>query len=199
MHAIRYGLALLGLLFIPSSVLIWVLIHPFIAFWRRLGIYGTYALVAVVEAAVAIGLFQVRRPLLAVEFGTHGWVLALAVAVLALSAWLRRRLHRHFSVGQLLGFPELAPARYPPRLVTDGLHARVRHPRYLQYLLVVGGWALVANYLATYVLFALMIPAVWLVVVLEERELRARFGPAYEDYCRQVPRFLPRRRPPAPG
>jgi protein-S-isoprenylcysteine O-methyltransferase Ste14 len=32
------------------------------------------------------------------------------------------------------------------------------------------------------------------VVVVEERELRERFGLAYEEYCRQVPRFVPKLR-----
>ena len=194
MSAIRYDLALLGLLFIPTSILVWVVIHPFVGFWRRLGMRGTYAAVLVIEAAVAFGLFQVRKPLLAVEFGSHWTVLVPGVGILAVAVWLRTRLQRHFSVAQLLGFPELAPDRFPPRLVTVGLHAHVRHPRYLQYLLVLAGWALVANFLATYLLLALMVPAVWLVVVLEERELRARFGAAYDDYCRRVPRFWPRLR-----
>ena len=194
MSAFRYYLALVGLLLIPTSVLMWVIIHPFIAFWRRVGLSGTYAVVVAVEIAVAIGLFQVRRPLLAVEFGNHWAVLLCGVGTLGLASWLRARLHRHFSAAQLLGFPELAPDRFPPRLVTDGLHARVRHPRYLQYLLTLAGWALVANYLAMYAILALMVPGVWLVVVLEERELRARFGPAYDEYCRRVPRFIPRRR-----
>jgi protein-S-isoprenylcysteine O-methyltransferase Ste14 len=40
------------------------------------------------------------------------------------------------------------------------------------------------------------IAGIWTVLTLvaiaiEERELRARFGVAYEDYCRQVPRFVP--------
>jgi len=30
------------------------------------------------------------------------------------------------------------------------------------------------------------------VVYLEEPELRERFGKQYEDYCRRVPRWLPR-------
>jgi len=31
-------------------------------------------------------------------------------------------------------------------------------------------------------------------VLMEERELRDRFRAEYEEYCRQVPRYLPRRR-----
>jgi len=193
LSALRYYLALSGLMLIPTSVLMWALIHPLVAFWRRVGLCGTYAVAAIVESAVVVGLFQVRRPLLAVEFGTHWPSLIVGIVVLALSVRLRIQLHRHFSAAQLFGLPELAPDRFPTRLVTDGLHAWVRHPRYLQYLLIVAGWALVANYLAFYALLALMAPAVWVVIVLEERELRARFGPAYDDYCRRVPRFVPRR------
>jgi len=39
---------------------------------------------------------------------------------------------------------------------------------------------------------------VFLIVQLEERELRERFGTEYEAYCRRVPRFVPvrGRRPP---
>jgi hypothetical protein len=33
----------------------------------------------------------------------------------------------------------------------------------------------------------------------EERELKARFGAAYDRYCRQVPRFIPRLRPVDPA
>jgi protein-S-isoprenylcysteine O-methyltransferase Ste14 len=34
------------------------------------------------------------------------------------------------------------------------------------------------------------------VVQIEEPELRKRFGASYEDYCRKVPRWLPRLRRP---
>jgi protein-S-isoprenylcysteine O-methyltransferase Ste14 len=46
--------------------------------------------------------------------------------------------------------------------------------------------------------FAWITGAAWLAPVMvsismEEREMRSRFGAAYEDYCRRVPRFLPLR------
>jgi protein-S-isoprenylcysteine O-methyltransferase Ste14 len=31
------------------------------------------------------------------------------------------------------------------------------------------------------------------VVLLEERELRDRFGAEYDEYCRRVPRYIPGR------
>jgi protein-S-isoprenylcysteine O-methyltransferase Ste14 len=135
-----------------------------------------------------------RRTLLAVEFGTSWPLLTLGMLCLAVAVRLRVSLHRHFSNTQLMGLPELAPDRYPQQLVTEGLHARVRHPRYLQYLLVLAGLALIANYAALYLTLAVLVPGIWLIVILEEKELRARFGPAYDDYCRRVPRFIPRRR-----
>ena len=32
---------------------------------------------------------------------------------------------------------------------------------------------------------------VWLVIRLEEKELRARFGAAFDEHCARVPRLLP--------
>ena len=32
----------------------------------------------------------------------------------------------------------------------------------------------------------------WFVVFYEERDLRVRFNGKYEEFCRQVPRWLPR-------
>jgi len=41
---------------------------------------------------------------------------------------------------------------------------------------------------------AAALPLLWLTVILEERELRQRFGAAYDGYCQRVPRFRPHRR-----
>ena len=194
MNTFRYHLALLCTVMLPPGLLTWVLVHLFIKFWRRVGLFWTYVMITAVVCPGVAGLFLMRRTLLAVEFGTNWLLLALGVLCVAGAVRLRVSLHRHFSNQQLMGLPELAPDRYPQQLVTEGLHARVRHPRYLQYLLVMAGLALMANYLALYLTLAVLVPGIWLIVILEEKELRARFGPAYDDYCRRVPRFIPRRR-----
>jgi protein-S-isoprenylcysteine O-methyltransferase Ste14 len=194
MNIFRYYLALLYTIMLPPTLLIWVLIHPFIKFWRRVGLLWTYLMVTAVVCPGIVGLFLMRRTLLAVEFGTSWPLLALGILGVAVAVRLRVSLYRHFSNQQLMGLPELAPDRHPQQLVTEGLHARVRHPRYLQYLLVLAGFALMANYLALYLTLAVLVPGIWLIVILEEKELRARFGPAYDHYCRRVPRFIPHRR-----
>lgn len=69
MTLVRYYIALFLIIAIPSALLLWLLIHPFVRFWRRLGPVRTYGLVGVVLALAMAGVFRVRRYLLAVEFG----------------------------------------------------------------------------------------------------------------------------------
>jgi protein-S-isoprenylcysteine O-methyltransferase Ste14 len=116
----------------------------------------------------------------------------LGVVCSAVSGYLGLLLYPHLNIRVLLGLSELAPDRYQSRLITTGLYARLRHPRYVQIALGSLGCALIANYLASYLIFALWLPGIYLIVVLEERELRQRFGEAYRTYCGQVPRFVPR-------
>jgi len=194
MNMLRYYLALMLTIMIPPGLLTWVLIHPFIKFCRRVGLLWTYVMVAAVVCPSIAGLFLMRRTLLALDFGDSWPLLALGLLCVAVAVRLRVSLHRHFSNQQLMGLPELAPDRYTQQLVTEGLYAHVRHPRYLQFLLVLAGFALLANYLALYLVLAVGGLGIWLIVILEEKELRERFGPAYDDYCRRVPRFIPRRR-----
>ena len=72
-----------------------------------------------------------------------------------------------------------------------GLTPRLRHPRYVQLLLAFGAYTLLVNYIVTYLYFGVTLLAVYLVVVLEERELCERFGDEYRRYAAKVPRFIP--------
>lgn len=180
-------------MFLPPMLLYWCLLHPWVHVWRRLGPVLSMVLLWSVVALGTAGLFQVRGPLLATDFGTNRVLFAAGLVCLAVAAWLRRKLGRELRFQTMIGLPEVAPGNYPQRLVTEGLHAHVRHPRYLQLLLALLGWSLLANHPASYVACALWLPGVWFIVQLEERELRGRFGREFEAYCERVPRFIPRR------
>jgi protein-S-isoprenylcysteine O-methyltransferase Ste14 len=51
---------------------------------------------------------------------------------------------------------------------------------------------LIVNYAGLYVLVLCAVPAGYVMLFLEERELVRRFGTAYENYQREVPQLIPR-------
>jgi protein-S-isoprenylcysteine O-methyltransferase Ste14 len=80
----------------------------------------------------------------------------------------------------------------PVALLTKGPFARVRNPIYLGAAIVVVGLTFVYQMpVWTYAKLALLFVAAHLaVVLLEEPQVRKRFGPAYDEYCRRVPRWM---------
>ena len=192
MTTFRHVLTLLMLMFMPGAVLFWFLVHPFIRFWRRLGLRRALAIYYTLMVAFVAGVFLLRKTLLAVDFGTNPVLIAVAVPMLAASIVLRRKISRHLRFSTLGGLPELAPESHPQPLLTEGIYSRIRHPRYVEALLVMASLALIANNLASYVNWIIGIPGVLLIVRIEEHELRDRFGAEYEAYCARVPRFVPR-------
>jgi protein-S-isoprenylcysteine O-methyltransferase Ste14 len=192
MDTFRHWLTLLMLMFMPGAVLFWFLVHPFVRFWRRIGLRRFMAIQYTFLAAFAAGVILLRHTLLAVDFGTNPILIAWAVPILAASIVLRLQISRQLRFSTLGGLPELAPESHPQPLLTEGIYARVRHPRYVEVLLVMASLTLIANNLASYVNWIVALPSVLAVVRLEERELHDRFGAQYDAYCARVPRFVPR-------
>jgi len=56
------------LMFMPGAVLFWFLVHPFVRYWRRIGLRRTLAINYVLLAAFATGVVLLRKTLLAVDF-----------------------------------------------------------------------------------------------------------------------------------
>ena len=86
-----------------------------------------------------------------------------------------------------------APIDAPIRLVIIGPYRCIRNPMYVAVLTVIFGQALAiaSTALVVYGLgVALMFHVV--VIVYEEIALAHQFGEEYRDYCRRVPRWLPR-------
>ena len=192
MNTIRYFLALFLIVSLPSLFLYWLLVHPFVHFWRGQGIGVTYTSLLTIITASMIGLFSFRHFLLSIDYGTNAALIALGLVFLALAGWMRFTIQKKLSLRVLLGLPEIAPDRFPRALITDGIYARMRHPRYVQFLMALLGYALITNHLAVYLTTALWVPGIYLIVLLEEKELRDHFGDSYQAYCHKVPRFLPK-------
>ena len=189
-----YYIALITVVCVPPAIFLWFLIHPLASFWRRLGAVATYLVVIPILVSIGAVLYYFRGPLLSIHFEPRLSLVVIAVFLLAVGIYLGLLRVRHLTISMLIGIPEISKEGQPGKLLTEGIYGHVRNPRYLEIGFGLAGIALIVNYLAVYIVFIAYIPVIYLVVQLEERELRKRFGEAYERYCQDVPRFIPRLR-----
>lgn len=193
MDSVRYWIAVIALLGTPPGILLWFVIHPLAPFWRRVGPVPAYAAMAATTVVSGVGAWLVRTPLLGRDLGTSYVTLAAAVVAVALTAWLAIHRRRHLTSRILSGVPEFSARAYPGELLTEGVYGVIRNPRYVEVFLAVLAYALAANYTGTYVLALVAVPvSLYLVVLMEERELRDRFGADWDAYAARVPRLIPK-------
>jgi protein-S-isoprenylcysteine O-methyltransferase Ste14 len=194
MNTARYVVAVVLLVSLPPGMLLWFVVHPFVGFWRRFGPVWTYVILTGPVVAMMVGLYVARDALLGPDLGTSIPLIVLAVAFLMVGIVIAKQRSRFLTKAILIGVPELRrEGGDRGALLTEGIYGRIRHPRYVEILFWVAAYACFANFLGLYVLLVLSVPTVYLIVLLEERELRDRFGEVYEEYCRRVPRFVPRK------
>jgi len=182
-------------LYFPVPVY-WLLIHPAVNFWRRVG-YRSFWIALPVWISIGLPLVLIENFLFSYRLPRNTATYCLGAALLALNFWVGRRVHQKFSFKKLAGLPELNPGHPLRGIVNTGIYARVRHPRYanimlgfLAFGLLTGGAGIFLLAFITFLLYLIVAP-------LEERELREQYGPEYESYARTAPRFIPRfwRRP----
>lgn len=195
----RYWLAVVLVVAMPPGLVFWFVVHPFVGFWRRVGVVKTYVVLSVVGAALMVGLYLVRDLLVANDFGTSWWLHGLGVVLLAGATVLFGMRKKHLDNKRLSGLQELDPTREDSRLLTEGIYGVIRHPRYVEVSLAVLAYALMANYLGGYLIWLSTVVCLVLIVPLEERELEERFGEEYRRYREEVPAFIPRSRPRSRG
>jgi protein-S-isoprenylcysteine O-methyltransferase Ste14 len=195
MNTVRYALGLIVLMSLVPAVLLWFLVHPFGPFWRRLGPGPTYLSLGLVTALLMAGVYVVRDPIMAVDWGTSYLTITLGLAAMGVGTAIALQRRKYLTFRILAGLPQVSAQEYPGILLTEGIYGKLRHPRYVEVVLWVLGYALVTNFLALYIATVLTVPALLLIVLLEERELEERFGNAWRDYAARVPRFFPRMRP----
>src|SRR6266536_988409 len=78
------------------------------------------------------------------------------------------------------------------RLATSGPYARIRHPQYVGFVLIMSGFLLQWPTLVTAIMFPILVTMYVLLAKREERDAQAEFGDAYAKYAAATPAFLPR-------
>jgi protein-S-isoprenylcysteine O-methyltransferase Ste14 len=192
MDKARWFVGVMMIVWLPPAIAAWYLIHPFTRFWRRLGTAASFCVIYSLLISGCLLLWEFSPALLGSDLGFQPLLLVLAVPAAVVGAVIARRRRRYLTQRILTGVPEIS-RHVKGQLLTEGIYARTRNPRYLEFLTFSFAYIAFANYVGPWVLYALTFPAIHLVVLLEERELRERFGAEYEDYCRRVPRYIPRR------
>jgi len=123
-----------------------------------------------------------------------GFVLAIACF------WLARPTWKSIAVGAIvaiLGVIIRASAsghvKKNEELTTTGLYAHTRNPLYLGSIVIAAGFAIAAMSIWIVAILVVMFVAIYVPVIRgEEAFLRATFPQQFDEYCRRVPRLIPR-------
>ena len=86
----------------------------------------------------------------------------------------------------------LYAAQRAHRLATTGPYARVRHPQYIGFVLIMTGFLLQWPTLVTLAMFPVLVFMYWRLARREEKDAREAFGEAYRRYEEDTPAFLPK-------
>ncbi len=88
-------------------------------------------------------------------------------------------------------WPVLYKAQRTRTLATTGPYARIRHPQYDGFILIMSGFLLQWPTLVTLVMFPILVVMYVRLAHREGKEALGEFGDAYARYAAATPRFLP--------
>jgi len=89
------------------------------------------------------------------------------------------------------GWRKLYVAQRQGKLAATGIYARVRHPQYTGFMLIMFGFLLQWPTLVTLVMFPVLSVMYVRLARREERDVLAGFGDRYRSYMAHVPAFIP--------
>ncbi len=102
-----------------------------------------------------------------------GWIIfACGLAVLVSSSQTRRRSYK---MGEAF--------------TQSGLYAYVRHPEFLGHMLIIASLIFMAQHPISIAMGSVLLSLLCIEIVEEEKRNIEKFGDAYEDYMRRVPRI----------
>lgn len=172
--------------------------------WRSFSAFSAFIVALFVEMYgfpltifLLSGWLQSRAPgvdLLGHDAG-HLWQVIFGIQGNPHSSWL------HILSLMLLGggfwilataWPPLYRAQKAGQLATQGIYARIRHPQYMGFILIMVGFVLQWPTILTLLMFPVLVFMYVRLALVEERAAEKEFGQAWRDYAAHTPRFLPR-------
>jgi protein-S-isoprenylcysteine O-methyltransferase Ste14 len=139
----------------------------------------------------AASLIALRHELFARRLERNALTWACGGILFVAASWLDVQTRRSFGWRRLVGLAELNPRHPLGGVVRTGIYARVRHPRYVLYMLTILSMALLTGAEVIFLLAFLTVLLYHILAGFEERELLDQYGRLYEDYRQAVPRFVP--------
>jgi len=74
-------------------------------------------------------------------------------------------------------------------LVESGMYAFVRHPEFLGHILIISALVIISQHWISVIVGAILIVLLCLAMIEEEKRNMEKFGNAYMDYMKRVPRI----------
>ena len=102
-----------------------------------------------------------------------------------------------FCSGSFVFVAKGTPIPFTPNkeLIVTGLYRFVRNPLYIAGVLVLAGEAILFQSLGIIIYCLIMFGGFNVHVLIEETSLAEKFGAQYGEYCKSVPRWIPRFKP----
>lgn len=85
----------------------------------------------------------------------------------------------------------LYQAQTQHRLARTGVYARIRHPQYVAFVLIMFGFLLQWPTIVTLAIFPILVAVYARLAKREEQDMVAEFGAAYTQYRERTPAFIP--------
>jgi protein-S-isoprenylcysteine O-methyltransferase Ste14 len=178
---LRWVAAVVLLLELPVPFY-WFILYPNSNYWRTRLALLSWPMIAILLAVFRNQIFVTAFP--------RYWEMFAGMAAILLEFWLIVQAKRALGLSRLVGKTEMDGG---DEIESGGIYARMRHPRYGGMIVAVVGAGLLSATTTLWIVLAIWTLLVLAAVLLEERDLERRFGTAYLDYCRRMPRFVPNR------
>lgn len=189
-HAVQILLTLFFVFVAPVPIWLPVVHHIFQTSRPPFIKWVTYLSLGVFWFALSVWSFRHQEFLFSFHFDPTIPVQIMGGISLCLALLVDWQVMKTLGIKRLMCWVEFKQEKTTGEFVRDGIYKFARHPRYVEYMLISLALGLLTGYIFFFGFFIYLIVAFAIATHFEERELVNRFGEAYRDYQKRVPKFF---------